>query len=80
VKNQFHELRFNTSIAVRENVRLGVNYLLEPYRLNDFAQDIIGPYIPGQLAQDVSPYAFNDLPLRNYTGNVVAFYVRYTIR
>ena len=80
VKNQFHELRFNTSIALRENVRLGVNYLLEPYRLNDFSQDIIGAYIPGQLDQDVSPYAYNDLPLRNYTGNVVAFYVRYTIR
>ena len=80
VKNQFHELRFNTSIALRENVRLGLNYLLEPYRLNDFAQDIIGPYIPGRLDQDVSKYSYNDLPLGNYTGNVVAFYIRYTIR
>lgn len=80
VKNQFHELRFNTSIALRENVRLGLNYLLEPYRLNDFTQDIIGPYNVGLLDQNVSPYAYNDLPLTNYTGNVVAFYIRYTIR
>ncbi len=80
VKNQLHEIRFNTSIAMAENIRLGFNYLHEPYRLNDFTQDIIGPYIPGRLQQDVSPYAFNDLPLRNYTGNVLAVYLRYTIR
>lgn len=80
VKNQLHEIRFNTSIEVKENVRFGFNYLHEPYRLNDFTQDIIGSYIPGRVDQDVSGYAFNDLPLRNYTGNVAAFYLRYTIR
>jgi hypothetical protein len=80
VRNQIHEVRFNTTIAIQENIRLGLNYLHEPYRLNDFTQDIVEPYIPGRLQQDVSQYAFNGLPLRNYSGNVLAVYLRYNIR
>lgn len=39
VRNQFHEVRFDTSYQVGKKVWLGFNFLLEPYRLNDFAND-----------------------------------------
>lgn len=82
VKNQFHEFRLDGSYEVRKNVRIGLNWLLEPYRLNDFGRDVISPYNPGALApeNDARRYTFLDNGPTNYTGNLVAVYLRYSFR
>lgn len=80
VKNQFHEFRLNTSYAVHPKVRLGIYYLLEPYRLNDFARDVVSPYSPASLAPEIDArrFQFYDVGMSNYTGNMVAVYLRYS--
>ncbi len=80
VKNQFHELRLNTSYAIHPKVRLGIYYLLEPYRLNDFARDVVSPYSPASIApeNDARRFQFADVGLSNYTGNALALYIRYS--
>ena len=47
VKNQFQEVRLDTSYAISKNVRLGAMYRFEPYRISDFASDVISPSNPG---------------------------------
>lgn len=81
VQNQLHEVRLDASYEVRTNLRLGVFYLLEPYRLNDFARDTIEPYAPGNIApeNDARRYLFLEIGPTNYTGNLIAFYVRYNL-
>ncbi len=79
VKNQFHEVRLEGSYEIRPRVRLGMYYLLEPYRLGDFAKDIISPYDPDSIApeNDARRYLLLDAGPSNYTGNMIAFYLRY---
>lgn len=82
VKNQFHELRLNASYQIARNVRLGIYYLLEPFRLNDFAEDTVYAYGPEHIApeNDDRRYMFMDVGGSNYTGNLAALYLRYTLQ
>jgi len=81
VKSQFHEFRLDTSYQVGKKVWLGLYYLLEPYRLNDFANDMTQPYggsAVTPLQNDASRYYFLDIGPTNYIGNMVAAYVRFS--
>ncbi len=81
VKSQFHEFRLDTSYQVGKKVRLGLNYLLEPYRLNDFANDLTQPYAGNAVSaiqNDASRYYFLDIGPTNYLGNMVAAYLRFS--
>ena len=58
-------------------------YLLEPYRLNDFANDSVSSYGGDAVApqqNDASRYYFLDAGPTNYLGNAVAVYLRYSFR
>jgi MtrB/PioB family decaheme-associated outer membrane protein len=81
VKNQFHDLRLDASYRVRPGIRVGLYYLLEPFRINDFAHDFIRPYAPELIApeNDARRYMFLDVGPSNYTGNLIAVYVRYNL-
>jgi len=81
VKNQFHELRLDASYQVASRVRLGLFYRLEPYRMNDFAYDSVQPYAAVSVApeNDARRFYFLDAGPSNYLGNMVAFYVRYSL-
>ncbi len=81
VKFQRHELRLDSSYEVVRNLRFGLFWLLEPYRLNDFANDTIEAYAPGNIAPetDARRFIFMDVGPSNMTGNMVAVYVRYTL-
>ena len=80
VKNQMHEVRLDTSYEVGSKVRIGLAFLMQPYRLNDFANDTISPYAPGNIApeNDARRFYFTDSGPSNYLGNVVAVYLRYS--
>ncbi|HWQ54588.1 MAG TPA: MtrB/PioB family outer membrane beta-barrel protein [Bryobacteraceae bacterium] len=81
VKSQFHELRLDASYEVASRVRVGLFYLLEPFRLNDFAVDTIAPYAPERIApeNDARRYYFLDTGMSNYLGNTAALYLRFTV-
>ena len=80
VKNQFHELRLDTSWQVGKKVWLGFTYLLEPYRLNDFANDAVQPYAGNSVTpaqNDASRYYFLDAGPTNYMGHMATLYARF---
>lgn len=80
VKSQFHELRINTFYKLSDHYTVGLYYLFEPYRLRDFANDYISPYPAGSLAPeiDLRRFLFLDTGPSNYTGQMVALYLRYS--
>ncbi len=80
IKNQFHELRVNAEYPLNNKTTFGVYYLYEPYRLNDFSTDIASPYPSASLAPENDARRFYFLNARdgNYSGHVVALYVRHT--
>ena len=51
---------------------------MQPYRLNDFANDVISPYNLGAIApeNDARRFYFTDSGPSNYLGNTVAVYLR----
>lgn len=79
VKNRFQELRFEASYRFRPNMEAGVRYLFEPYRLDDFAWDIMRPYMFGFEApeNDVRRMLFLDSRYGSTDAHLVGFFVRY---
>ena len=79
VSNEFNSFRLNTSYQVGQHVRLGLYYMLEPYRLNDFSYNTMAPYgVVNTFQNDASRYYFLDVGPTNYTGNVAAVYLRFS--
>lgn len=79
VKSQFHEFRLNASYKLSSKYTVGLYYLFEPYRLRDFANDSISPYPGDSLAPEVDlrRFFFLETGPSNYTGHMVALYLRY---
>jgi hypothetical protein len=80
VKSQFHEFRLDVSYQLQKKVWLGVNALFEPYRLNDFANDMVQPYGGNAVTptqNDASRYYFLDIGPTNYVGSMTAVYLRF---
>ncbi|MBI1982677.1 MAG: MtrB/PioB family outer membrane beta-barrel protein, partial [Acidobacteria bacterium] len=80
IKDRFHELRLATEIKLRENLALGLTYLFEPYRLDDFMWDIMDPWIPDRVAPEnnANRYLFLNARDSNYSGHVGSVTLRYT--
>lgn len=77
----FGEIRLDSSYRVRPNMEIGARYLFQPYRLDDFAWDVMQPYMFG-LASAPDNNAFGSLHLNSRYGDsnahMVGLYVRYT--
>jgi len=80
VKSRFQEVRLETSYRFRPNIEAGIRYLFEPYRLDDFAWDIMQPYMFGFEApeNDARRFLFLDSRYNSTNAHMVGFYVRYT--
>lgn len=80
IKSRFHELRADGSYRFRSNVLAGVRYLFEPYRLDDFAWDVMRPYMFGFEApeNDTRRALFLDSRYGSYNGHLFGVYVKYT--
>lgn len=74
------QLRPSFDAHVRENLTLGVAYLFDPYRLDDFMWDIMDPWIPDRLTVEnfADRYLFLNARDSNYTGHVASVTLRYT--
>lgn len=80
IKDRFNELRAALQFKLRENLALGLTYLFEPYRLNDFMTDILDPWIPDRLApeNDAGRYLFLNARDGNHSGHVASVTLRYS--
>jgi MtrB/PioB family decaheme-associated outer membrane protein len=80
VKTRFQEVNLDLSYQFTPQVALGVRYLYEPYRLNDYAWDGLSPYPLDSLQAEHEGRRFLLLDSR-YTGfdaNTVGIYLRLT--
>jgi len=57
-KSQLHSLKAILNYAVNKNISIGTRYTFEQYRLNDFAWDILQPYL-FPISPTTSPVADN---------------------
>jgi hypothetical protein len=77
----YHELRLDSNYRIARSMRLGIRYLFQPFRLDDFAWDIMQPNMFGIAAQpDTDPRRFTFLNARydSYDAHMLGFYLRYT--
>ncbi|MEE8201830.1 MAG: MtrB/PioB family outer membrane beta-barrel protein [Candidatus Acidoferrales bacterium] len=81
ITENFHEVRTTLSYQVRENVDLGVRYLLEPRALDDFTTDIfLTPHIAGLAAPEnnLNRWLFLNARQSSYHGHAAAIFLRYS--
>jgi hypothetical protein len=80
VKNRFHEFRVDASYRMRPELQLGTRYLFEPYRLDDYALDIMQPYMLGFEAPENDTRRSIYLNSRHASSDAHLFgvYIRYT--
>lgn len=80
VKTRFHEFNSDVSYQLTPNVAVGVRYLYEPYRLNDFEWNDLTPYPFNVLAPEYEGRRFLLLDSRysGHTAHTVGIYLRLT--
>lgn len=79
LKNRFHEFRLETSYRFRPNLEGGIRYLFEPYRLSDFAWDIMRPYMFGLEApeNDTRRSLYLNSRYSDTNAHLLGLYLRY---
>ncbi|MBS1809978.1 MAG: MtrB/PioB family decaheme-associated outer membrane protein [Acidobacteria bacterium] len=79
-KTRFHEVNLDLSYQFSPNVALGVRYLYEPYRLNDYAWDGLSPYpmdaFPAE--QDGRRFLLLDSRYSGHNANTIGIYLRFS--
>jgi MtrB/PioB family decaheme-associated outer membrane protein len=75
IKNRLHEVLADLGYRVTPNVKAGVRYLYESYDLDDFAWDIMQPYMAGVSAENSTRYVFADATYNAYQAHVGTIYV-----
>lgn len=80
IESHFHQVRFEAGHRFLSNVEAGLNYLFEPYRLSDFAWDIMRPYMFGAEAaeNDARRFLFLNSRYGSASAHVVSVYVKYS--
>jgi MtrB/PioB family decaheme-associated outer membrane protein len=75
IKNRLHEVVVDLAFRFRPNVRTGVRYLFASYDLDDFAWDIMNPYMAGTSVENSTRYVFADATYGGYEAHVGTVYV-----
>ena len=75
IKNRVHEVFGDLGYTISPNVRAGVRYLWESYDLDDFAWDIMDPYMAGRTAENSTRYLFADAVYNAYEAHVGTVYI-----
>lgn len=75
VKNTLHEVRTDLGYNFTKNLKTGVTYLYELYKLDDFANT--GSYMAGSSFENSTKYLFTGANNYSYEAHVVGAYVKY---
>ena len=83
VINGQQEVNFSLTHQLRPGLALGVSYLFEPYRLDDFYTNSLQPYqaqlpTPGNTTAAVARYLFLNARFTSYHANVATIFLRYS--
>jgi MtrB/PioB family decaheme-associated outer membrane protein len=79
-KSRYHELNLDTSYQLTGKVALGVRYIYEPYRLDDWQWNGLNPYPTDFLApeNDGRRYLILDSRYTSHNAHVVGIYLRFS--
>ncbi|MBI5576065.1 MAG: MtrB/PioB family outer membrane beta-barrel protein [Deltaproteobacteria bacterium] len=77
VVNRLHEVKANLAYKWFSNVTVGVGYLFEWYKLDDFAWDNLQPYMAGLTAENSTRFVFADATYKSYEAHVGQVYLVY---
>jgi hypothetical protein len=75
IKNRLHEVTVDLAFRLRPNIRTGVRYLFASYDLDDFAWDIMNPYMADRSVENSTRFVFSDATYNNYEAHVGTVYV-----
>lgn len=80
IQNHFHQVHLEAGHRFLSNVEAGLNYLFEPYRLSDFAWDIMRPYMFGAEApeNDARRFLFLNSRYGSASAHMVSVYLKYS--
>ena len=77
VVNRLHEIKGNLAYNWFANLTVGVSYLFEWYKLDDFAWDNLNPYMAGLSAENSTRFVFADATYKQYETHVGQVYMVY---
>lgn len=69
-KSELHSIKAVLNYAFNKNISIGTRYTFEQYRLNDFAWDILQPYIFPNTADNAARFLVLDSRYSNYDVHV----------
>lgn len=75
IKNRLHSLSGDLAFHLSANLQAGVRYLFESYDLDDFAWDVLDPYMAGRSVENSTRFAFSDATYDAYRAHVGTAYV-----
>ena len=75
VKNRMHEVRADIGYNFTKNLKSGVTYLYELYKLDDYANT--PAYMAGSTFENSTKYLYTGANNYNYEAHVVGAYVKY---
>src|SRR5262249_46597834 len=86
VINWYQEVNFSLTHQLRPGLALGISYLFEPYRLDDYYTNSLQPYQaqlpppggPLAAAAPVPRYLFLNTRFTSYHANVATIFLRYS--
>jgi MtrB/PioB family decaheme-associated outer membrane protein len=78
-KSRYHEFNLDTNYQVSDRVALGLRYVYEPYRLDDWQWNSLSPYPVDQLAPETDGrrYLLLDSRYTSHNAHVVGVYLRF---
>jgi MtrB/PioB family decaheme-associated outer membrane protein len=80
--DRFQEVRVGVAYRIRKGLDVGIRYLYEPYRSNDFSLNNMQPYSQGAIFSggvpvNVQRYILLNSRYGNYTSNQIAAFLKY---
>jgi MtrB/PioB family decaheme-associated outer membrane protein len=77
VVNRLHEIKANLAYKWFASLTVGVGYLFEWYKLDDFAWDNLSNYMAGVSAENSTKFVFADATYKQYEAHVGQIYMVY---
>jgi MtrB/PioB family decaheme-associated outer membrane protein len=77
VVNRLHEIKGNLAYNWFANLTVGVSYLFEWYKLDDFAWDNLNPYMAGLSAENTTRFVFADATYKQFEAHAGQVYMVY---
>jgi MtrB/PioB family decaheme-associated outer membrane protein len=75
ITNRLHEVIVELAFRLTPNVRTGARYLFASYDLDDFAWNIMTPYMADTSAENSTRYVFADATYNDYQAHVGTLYI-----